>query len=94
MGESGAQRAVTPPSSGIGGSTPSASTITVERVCRAFAIFWVRAIPGDKPDEIEVIEHGTRYSRTYRLEGALLADIAACANFVRVAAAVARRASA
>jgi hypothetical protein len=93
MGESGAQRAVTPPSSDLGGSTPSApTTIPFERVAKAFAVLLCRALPveGD-PFSLVVVTFGTGgHGRHYTLDESVFRDIKLMRDFVYIASTRAR----
>jgi hypothetical protein len=91
-----AQRAVNPPSSETAGSSPAATTITIERVCKAFAVLLVRALPVEhQPNDIVVVTHGTGgQGRHYSLDASLLQDLKLVAEFVYIAATRALGASA
>lgn len=70
MGESGAQRAVTPPTSVTGGSTPSASTTaSLAVLCSLFDFYMLRALPivGGVPS-IFVLQPKPLFGRLYELK--------------------------
>lgn len=92
MGEPGAQRAVTPPSSDLGGSTPSAPTITIESVCRAFAVLLIRALPVEgEAFSVVVVDFGTGgHGRQYTLDQSLFQDIKLMRDAVYILATRAR----